>query len=311
MGSSNSTNVSNYINNSTSIQSSVELNLKANSNVVVNSNATNEIKLSIGSTLNCCGALNEGIIQQSNESLAAYQIRVNARNVAYSVCVRGLADAKYECGFGVTQNAVSKLTISQDVTSEANAQLINDLMTRINSKVQEVIEQKNDSGILSDLFGESNTSNITNNIDNSIRADLSASLNQEAQAQARSSSGQTNTAAINLCSGSYSGDKCTVSQDSSIDVYITQVIGLAAKIVSDNKMAQNVSTVSKANVSQTNTNWLSDFINALTMMEKVIIIAIIAIVIGAVIFAVVIVLRSMGASGKHNGADYSVGRNQY
>jgi hypothetical protein len=240
-----------------------------------------------------------------------YNTIVESRIQAFAICTSATKDLVVECDLNVSQSATADIMLTQEVTSDANAALINSLMTKINAKVQEVIEQKNDTGILSDIFGESNDSNITNNIDNSIRADLSIKLNQQSQAQARSSSGQANTANISYCAGHYTGKDCTITQNTSLELYITQVVSLAAKVVSENAMAQDVAEIASVSVSQTNTNWLSDFIAALSMMEKIIIIAIIAIVIIAIIFALVIVLRSMGSSGKSNGADYSVGRNVY
>lgn len=311
MGQSNSTTVQTYIDNSTEIRSAVELNIKNGARTELNNSNTNSVSLGIGSLSDCCGAFAD-IPAKGNLTDEEYQVLLNNNQKALQQCQESARQVRVECNLDINQSIISKISVSQAVTSQSNAELINSIMNEIENKVEEVVKQKNDAGLLSTIQSASSDSDIINNVNNSIRADLSAGLNVQTQSNIRAVSGQNNNSNILFCAGTFSGNSCRINQSTSIETYIDNIVHTVADIVSNNLEAQQIASVAKTTQQQENTNFISDFFNSLSGFVKVIIAAIGGFILVALLLGVVVVLRGVshhpthGSALRASGYNYSV-----
>ena len=311
MGSSNSTNITNYINNSTDIKASVTSSVTATSTVSSNSNASNVVNFSVGGS-DCCVAFANPPPRPPDTSDAVYVALIDAQKEKFATCEENAKNSVAHCDLKINQTGSSTIRISSVVTAKSNQELINSVINTMKTDIDNLVKQNNDSGILSDIFGEDNMSNISTTITNSFKTSLSTSLTQTVQSNLRSVSGQENTAKVSLCGGVMDGKDCEINQENSINVYVKNILGSIASAAVDNEEVVKFATAVKTASKQENTNFLSDFVNSLSAMEKVIIIGIVVIVLAAMVFGLVIMVRKKshhkdGRSYHPSGADYSVG----
>lgn len=296
MGSHNSTSIQNYVEQSTSISSSVNQNIEVQSDTVAANYQINSNTINIGNPTTCCAAF------------------TGATQLA---CVKGYSTpgfyaAKMSCGIGgldIIQSGSMNIKVSKKVNAASNANLINGVMDQMNAEIGNFVKENNDSGVLSGVFSESNNAKISTIISNSLKDDLTVNLNQSIQSNLRSQSGQENFNNLNLCSGTISGSNCKMSQTFSYNLYTTNVLGAVANITAQNSAVQKLAAHIKNTTDQINTNWLSDLMNGITGIERVIMIAMgVAVLLGC-LFAFVMIMRhrKSGHTGS-TGVDYSRGK---
>jgi len=275
MGSSNSSSVKQFIDNSTDIRNSVSVSIKSGATTQSTSTQVNAANIRVGVASDCCSGLSP---------------------VSELACVSNLKNATIVGDLNISQTISGKVLVSQTVTDESHVALLNDVLTSVSNKVTEVLEQKNDEGILSSVFGQDNESDIQTRVDNSIRADLEVKFTKETQSKIRSASGQINASNPIVC-GSIQAKNLNISQNLTMDLYIENVLSSISDIISNNKEAQNIANVATATAKQTNTNFISDFADSLSTIAKAIIIGIVAVVVIALILGVVLMLRKKGGMG--------------
>ena len=293
MGSSNSTSIQHYVNDSVSIKTAVTSSIEVEANTSTANYETNNNKITVGDRAVCCKGFTGA------DLLACFS----------SYDVPGSYPAALKCGkrgLQISQSGALQIKVSKAVTTASNATLIANVMNKLNNKVSDLVKQNNNSGILSNIFGESNDTSVTTKITNSLRSDMEVHLSQKIQANLRSQSGQTNHNTLTLCSGEITGDGCKISQTFSFGLYVSNVLGAVANTAANNKDAQKLVNATKSNVSEKNTNWLSSLIESLTKMEKIIILGIMAAVVIAIVFGFVLMVR--GHSDHIQGSDYSKGQ---
>ena len=301
MGSSNSTAISNYINNSIEINNAVSSSVKAGSTISFNSQAKNIVDFSAGDK-ECCEAFSKSITKTSEMSDAVFKSLTDAQTVKYHDCI-SQSQPVVTCNLNITQTGSSKVRISSDVTTKSNIDLINSVISHLKNDLNDMVNQTNDTGIFSDAFGSDNNVAVVNRVVNSFKSTLSVDLNVEVQSNIRSVSGQTNHAKISFCTGTFNGNDCTVTQDVSIDTYVKNIVGAISNAAIKNTEIQEFTTAIKTSVKQKNTNWLSDFMEDISIAEKAVIILIIGSVIIALVFGLVIIMRRLN---HHTGNDYSI-----
>lgn len=278
MGSSNSSTARTLIDNSRSVKEKIEASIKSGAKTEVVADNSNIININIANISKCCSGL---------------------KGEEFTQCSNITAKTKVIGNIDTNQTISGKVLVTAVVTNDSRNRLINDAMDEISNKVDDFVKQKNDSGVLSDIFGESNSDAVSTTINNSVRADIENSLSVEVLNNMRLVSGQENKSNINICAGEIDAKNISASQDISLDIYVQNILGNIIDTMTNNEEIRKISSNEKRVVSQTNTNWLSDFINGLTALEKAIVIGIIVIVVISVIMGVVILLRP------HNKHNYS------
>lgn len=306
MGQSNTTNIKNYINNSTNIRQTVSTTVRVGSNPQSTTNQSNNVKISVGSAECCVSPATLGDSKLPDESDAAYKIRLSSRNEAYRICTSAIKEAVLDCDINIKQNNLARIQITSKVTSASNNTLKNDIAKQVRAELDNLTQQSNTEGILSAVFGAENENNTETNVDNSINASLDTSLTTETQSNLRQLSGQNNNGSINVCAGTVNGKRCDIDQFSSVDTYVTNIVGTVAQSMSENKDIQAVASRLKNVTKQKNTNFLSGLIDSLGGIFGAIAVGIIAIIIViAVCVGIIMVMRS---SRSKKGYDVSVGR---
>ena len=284
MGSHNNSSIQDYVQNDTSIKTAISNSITQQAvqgNANYQQNTTN---ISVGVPANCCKGLT-GTAQTDCVNLLGSAAAV--KSTMLSCGNKGLV---------IEQTGNVKIAQSSSDVTETTTQLQQQLSQAVSTQVSDIVKQNNDTGILSDIFGENNSSSVAVKISNSINSDLSVKLSTTQVSSIRNNSGQNDTTNINLCFGVITGSQCLINQDFSFNLYQINTLGATANIIAENANAIKLWNSVSNKTQQTNTNWLSQFIADLGTAEKIIIIAIIAFVIIGIVIALVIMIRE---SSKH------------
>lgn len=289
MGSSNSTNIQNYVNNNTDIRSAINANFSASgsSKNVTFGNQTTSV--TVGDASQCCAGLT---------------------GTDLSACISNTGNTTMKCGSGISinQTGIYNMVVTQTVTASTNASLVTAIQAATTAQIQNLVNQNNDASLISAFTNAKNSSDVVSICTTSLNKDLEVGISQAMQSSIQNSSGQTSSLNFLFCSGLIESDQCTFGQTFSISLYTTNVLGAVANITSKNSLIQTLAAHVKNTSGQTNTNVLSDLIKALGKFEQVIVIAIIGVVILGAIFLLFEMVRSFkGHKGEHTGVDYSRG----
>lgn len=284
----NSSRDTSSINNNIELSNIVEQNLSANASTSSNNFQFNSVDVEIGVPSICCA---------------------NLPKDAQANCIALLAANKptLTCDLRITQSGRLNIKFSAQATIQSNSQLINQLSSQIQDRLNTLLKQESNASVFN-IFGVKNNADVSNLVTNSIKNDLSVKLTTEVQNQMRNASGQNNTANLNLCFGSIGNKLCDFNQNSSFDLYLTNMIGLISGIITQNTEFIKLDNATKSSTTQKSRSILSALLDGLGQGEKTIAICIAALVVLGIVVALVFGLRSLkGKRSHHDGIDYAQG----
>lgn len=282
MGSHSSSSITDYVNNNLDIQNSVQSSIEIQSNSQTTNYQINSNTIDVGDPDLCCAGFTG---DQADLCLKGFNFPPSEGYTAQLNCGKG--------GLQITQSGSLAIKISKEVTTQSNTDLVNSVSAQVQTQVQDFVNQNNNSGILSGMFGESNSSDVAIKITNSFKSDLSVSLAQNIQSNLRSNSGQVNSNLVKLCHGLLVADGCVMSQTFSFNLYVTNVVGVVATTAAKNDDIVKLWAFAKSKDKQTNTNWLSSAITEFGSTAKILIL-------GLLIFAVIFVIVGGFVAVRHH-----------